>query len=275
MSKLFTLCNQDEDGEYSVIRAGLTAAQAIEAIAEDGGRYRVSIQHTGYEKEGFRVFDFRRYLTLSPFSLDPFGISATVPCTKDLNEDKLAAMKMIETQVLFNHRLYWKGHVFTDDQYAEKMAVMAERRRVADLDRLITGQLMSALIADGYSIRANIMDDVPQYQGSTNVEELTEHLLEYDEAEIAATKNGERAWMRLIFGESGWDVAQDYTCNIEHIVDAVITPHLPWNQPCNEDAYRGYDMYTLPAPNDATVNNSDRDAALSAMIAGLARSLGS
>jgi hypothetical protein len=69
-------------------------------------------------------------------------------------------------------------------------------------------------------------------------------------AELHVHKDKSRGWLRLIFDESGWDLIQDYTVDLKHIVDPICEPYLPWNQPNAEELDHGIRMLVLKSPDD-------------------------
>lgn len=51
-----------------------------------------------------------------------------------------------------------------------------------------------------------------------------------DRIELVAERNGEESWLRLIFGENGWDLVQDYTVDLGYLIDPIVEPLLPWKR---------------------------------------------
>ena len=69
-------------------------------------------------------------------------------------------------------------------------------------------------------------------------------------AELYVHKENTTSWLRLIFGESGWDLIQDYSETLSPPLDPIVEPYLPWNQPNADELDWGYSVFVLKSPED-------------------------
>lgn len=81
-----------------------------------------------------------------------------------------------------------------------------------------------ALVQSGYNIKVNDgEEDVTPYTGDLKV--IEEAMFSTDEDyffTLRHTENGqERGWVRFIYGNDGWDVINDYTTSLEHVMSKV------------------------------------------------------
>lgn len=268
MPECYTLCSRDNEGVYSVVATGLSARRAAMAIVENGGEWQPALGMTEHRTTDtpFRSFTLRRH-NLRNWTTDRYVITATVPMTGDAAADEEAAWPIIEAQILADPKMYCKLTVFADSKWAEHLLRKAERARVVDLDRLIIAGLITALVDDGWTICGNTLDDDPALERSTDVDKIVDEFTGYDMVEFVARRGADRAWARLILGESGWDVVQDYSVSIESYVDAVTAPYLP------TDSLEGFaDVYILPAPETASAAAVER--AITGLVRGLRCSFG-
>lgn len=67
---------------------------------------------------------------------------------------------------------------------------------------------------------------------------------------MAVHKGKKRGSISLMFDEEGWDVVRDYSVALEHIIDPICEPHLPWNQPDADRRDLGIRMLVLNSPDD-------------------------
>jgi hypothetical protein len=95
-----------------------------------------------------------------------------------------------------------------------------------------TERAIDALLAHGYRITVH---DHPYFvQRSTDRAAILANMEGMGAVEITMDiegKRGSRAWMRLIYDENGYDLFQDYSCSIEHIVKPISEEFDPDNAP--------------------------------------------
>lgn len=155
-------------------------------------------------------------------------------------------MSMIVDQFVRRSKHYWKGWVETDEEFDKRLLHIAKRREVHRLDKEIATKLVDALLTDGYVITDASSDEFEFY---TDRKKILAYLLEVDMLELIVEKNAEEFWIRLIFGENGWDLVQDYTVDLGYLIDPIVEPYLPWNQrkPDMDGAIR---VLVLKSPED-------------------------
>jgi hypothetical protein len=86
----------------------------------------------------------------------------------------------------------------------------------AYIEYLVIRSAIDELIDNGYSIDVDDGDDEPVIENSVNPDEIIRSIFAVDEAYIVTIKNTVRVGgVRLILGNSGWDVISDYTTNLE------------------------------------------------------------
>lgn len=95
------------------------------------------------------------------------------------------------------------------------------------IERDIVTKLVDALLAKGYVLHVN--DGERSYPGTTaDRATVLEQLGEVDDEHIeVATPNVEGkpkrvGWVRLVYGNDGWDVISDYTMNLEDVLKPVM-----------------------------------------------------
>ena len=170
--------------------------------------------------------------------------------TADTERDRAAALDMIAAQCIrFNH-LYWNGRVEGDDAFDERLRRVAEAREVRRIDREIATKLVDGLLAGGYTITCDLLEDEPEFERSTDREGILDYLWQVETAQLAVHKGKKRGWLSLIFGENGWDLVADYSVDLERIVDPICEPYLPWNQPDADQRDHGIRMLVLNSPDD-------------------------
>jgi hypothetical protein len=234
---------EDLDVDDEVLASGLTPTQAGKFIRAFDTQMTIP-----------RVFDhgtfrgFELVLIRSKENHLRTVLAATVPKTADLEADRTLAMEMIDIQAFDRHGLFWDGQISTDADFKERLKRIEERRAVRKLDREITTKLIDALLADGYEITCCLLDDVPAFEQSKDRAGILNLLWDLEMAELHAHKGNETAWIKLIFGEAGWDVVADHTEDLAYLIDPIVGPHLPWNRPNPQDRHCGYHVFVLPSP---------------------------
>lgn len=92
------------------------------------------------------------------------------------------------------------------------------RRR---LERRIALRIITGLLAAGYEVTLEEVYEVP----TTDRRVLMDNLFLMDEDRIYVHRKGEATpfgWVYLVYGNSGWDVINDYTTNLEELMKPVI-----------------------------------------------------
>jgi hypothetical protein len=230
-----------------VVARELPLAEAMKTAMEHSGEFRVVLAHDDYD--AFRVFTLYRF-SKRTFVTNREKLFATVPRTADLVADEAAARQIIETQFLRWQRKFWKGAIMTSQDYAAREKHVARRREVDRIDKEIATKLIDALILGGYTITGDLLDDDGAFDHSTDRDGILKHLFDVEMAELLVHKEGDTAWLRLIFMESGWDLIQDYSETLSPVIDPIVEPYLPWNQPNGRELDRGYSVFVLKSPED-------------------------
>jgi hypothetical protein len=87
-------------------------------------------------------------------------------------------------------------------------------------------------------------------------------LFDLEAADLHVHKNGKTFGIRLIFGEAGWDVVAGYSTELAYLVDPIVDPYLPWNQPEGGSA-PGYSVFVLPSPTELDSGDPAAEKAVS------------
>lgn len=225
-----------------VLASGLTIAEAAKLIREYG-HAKPYIFGTDYPT--FRVFELRQWNAKNKLLL---VITATVPKTDDAQRDRQDAMGMIDAQIFARHSEFFPCRISTDEEFAARLRRIAEARAVSALDRKITTELIDKLLEEDYRITCCIRDDVPKFENSRARAGILKLLFDLEISELLVHKGGETSWIMMIFGEAGWDVIADYSTDLAYLIDPIVDPHLPWNQPNADSRDRGYTVLRLPSP---------------------------
>jgi hypothetical protein len=212
---------------------------------EYSGSWRVHLQEDEYES--FRLYRWAPFAKKWPYDkrrLDT--LCATVVRTDNPARDEAFGMSMIVDQFVRRGKHYWKGQVETDEEFDKRLVHIAKRREVHRIDKEIATKLVDALLTEGYVITDTSSDE---FERSTNRKAILAYLFEVEILELIVEKNDEAFWIRLIFGESGWDLIQDYTVDLGYLIDPIVEPYLPWNQrkPDMDAAIR---VLALKSPED-------------------------
>lgn len=238
----------DLDVDDWVFAVGKTVAEAAEFVRTyDGAQPHISGQDYG----SFRCFELRQYDAKSKLRV---VISATVPTTDDIEEDRRRAMEMIDVQTLARQGEFWPGRTSTDAEMVARLDRVAEMRAIRALDREITTKLVDRLLEDGYRVTCCLCEDEPSFRNSKARVGILKLLFDLEAADLHVHKDGETYGIRLIFGEAGWDVVADYSTELADLVDPIVDPYLPWNQPEGGSA-PGCSVFVLPTP--AELDSSD------------------
>lgn len=173
-------------------------------------------------------------------------IQATVASAGHPELEKATALGMIAAQFLRRQTPFWDGRVEADAKYDERVERVAKRREVRRIDREIATKVVGALITDGYTITCDLQDDEPEFVRSTDVDGILDYMWQVEWVEMNVHKENSRGWLRLIFGENGFDLVQDYTVDLEHIIEPICEPY--WRRA--DEADMGIRVLTLETPED-------------------------
>jgi hypothetical protein len=238
------------DKDDTVIARGLSATEAMKVVFGYEGGWKTSVVETDYETFTHHVLTALPDKRRADRAFNE-RLHATVIRTGDADREKAVAMEMIAVQVIrFNH-LYWEGRVDTDKSFDERLKRVAEKREVRRTGQEIATRLVDAFLADGYTITCDLQDPEHEFERSTDRDGILDYMWQLEIVEMWVHKEEARGWLRLIFDESGWDLVQDYTVDLEHIIDPICEPYLPWNQPNADQLDHGIRALVLNSPDDA------------------------
>lgn len=237
-TRMFTVympCETIHEDDVVVAR-NLSGADAIKAALELDGSW---IAHPGEDEYGtFRLFSWRPHARKWPEDrrrLDT--LSATVIKTADYAKDHALGTSMIVDQFIRRSGHYSKARVEADEDFDRRLRHVAKRREAHRLDKLIATALVDALLADGYVITDASYEE---FERSTDRDAILAFLFDIEIIELIVEKGDEQSWMRLIFGENGWDLVQDHTVDLGYLIDPIVGPFLPWNR-TDADRHDGSD----------------------------------
>lgn len=104
---------------------------------------------------------------------------------------------------------------------------MTVQARIA-IERFIVGKLVDRILAEGYRIEAydSVYRDgsAPVDSKDVSKKRLLEEIFAGDDAFLTvrmAAGKGWEGWIKLIYGNDGWDVISDYTTNLEELLKPV------------------------------------------------------
>lgn len=233
----------------TVIARRLSAVEAMKIVFGHESGWQVHLHEEDYGSFTHFVWSARPDKRPPERSFNE-RLHATVPRTADAERDRAAALDMIAAQCIrFNH-LYWAGRVEDDDAFDKRLRRVAEAREVRRIDREIATKLVDALLEDGYAITCDLLEDEPEFERSTDRDGILSYFWQVERAQLAVHKDKKRSWISLIFDECGWDLVADYSVDLEHIVDPICEPYLPWNQPDADKRDHGIRMLVLNTPDD-------------------------
>ncbi len=88
------------------------------------------------------------------------------------------------------------------------------------IERQIIERVVKDALAAGFQITVDDGGDAPSVSRSTNQAVIMAAVMLTDEDFLYYSKSGEplQGWVRLIYGNDGWDVVNDYTTNLEPLL---------------------------------------------------------
>jgi hypothetical protein len=108
--------------------------------------------------------------------------------------------------------------------YISKDAAPAIKRR-HEVEVKIVKKTVADLIAAGYLLNVNDGgDELVLKEPSTDVKALHDALINTDEDFLLVYKAGEKkrfGWVRFVYGNDGWDVINDYTTNLDPVMEGI------------------------------------------------------
>lgn len=215
-----------------VVARNLSGPDAITMALEHSGSWSAHLWEDEYGS--FRLYRWRPHAKKWPYDKGRLDtLCATVVKTNDRARDEASGMSMIVDQFVRRSKHYWKGSIETDEEFDKRLLHIAKRREVHRRDKEIATKLVDALLSDGYVITDASNDE---FERSADRAAILAYLFEIEIIELIVEKNDEESWLRLIFGESGWDLVQDYTTDLAYLIDPIVEPYLPWNQGPDTDA---------------------------------------
>ena len=83
-----------------------------------------------------------------------------------------------------------------------------------EIEIAIIRQIFKDAVANGYSL--GIFDGEEEFQPTTNKKLFEENIFNTDKDYIYIFKDNKQiGWIRLVYGNDGWDVISDYSTNLE------------------------------------------------------------
>lgn len=240
----------DIDEDDTVIARNLSGAEAMKIAFGHENGWTVHIDETNHG--WFTHYQWRAHPNDRPPDRSwTERLQATVIRSNDRFQDREVALEMIAAQFLRqNQHIFWSGRIETDGEFDKRLHRVAEKREVRRIDMEISTKLVDALLADGYTITCDLMEDDPEFKCSIDRNGILDHMRQVETVEMHVHKGKSRAWLRLTFDESGWDLIQDYSESLGHLVDTIVEPYLPGNQPDSQAPDTGIRMLILDSPDD-------------------------
>lgn len=85
------------------------------------------------------------------------------------------------------------------------------------IERRIARRIVTDAILHGYAVSVHDGEEVA-LDYTTDVQAVMAALMTTDEDTLFFHRGGDRGWVRLVYGNDGTDVIQDYSCKIAHVV---------------------------------------------------------
>jgi hypothetical protein len=96
---------------------------------------------------------------------------------------------------------------------------MANIKLRQELERRIARRIVKDAIAAGYTVGVNDSEETT-LERCGDVRTVMSKLCTTDEDWLLIYKDGKQiGWVRLIYGNDGWDVVNDYTVNLDPIME--------------------------------------------------------
>lgn len=87
-----------------------------------------------------------------------------------------------------------------------------------EIERAIAARVIESAIAQGCTIDVNDGEETVLKRGN-DLKTVLNAMFETDDEWLIIRMNGHKiGWVRLIYGNDGWDVVNDYTTNLEPIM---------------------------------------------------------
>ena len=94
---------------------------------------------------------------------------------------------------------------------------------ISYVEKLITRRLIEALLAEGFCISINNGGSEDEISDSKDLEAILASMRAADEDYVLVNKPGTlNGWVRLIYGNGGFDVISDYTTNLESVIQSAL-----------------------------------------------------
>lgn len=214
------------DNDDTVIARGLSSIEAMKIAFGYGDRLTTHLSEEDYET--FALYTWRAYSRSEKTGYAPREpLQATVVRSGQPELEKNSALTMIAAQFVRRQRPYWDGQIVPDEEFDKRVKRVAKIREVRRIDREISAKLVDAFIAGGYTITCDLNDFDPEFKRSTDRDGILAYMWYVEIVELHVHKGKTRGWLRLIFDENGWDLVQDYTVDLEHIIEPICEPYLP------------------------------------------------
>ncbi|WLA83209.1 hypothetical protein [Bradyrhizobium elkanii] len=240
----------DIDEDDLVIARNLSGAEAMKIAFGHRDGWNVHVDETDHG--WFMHYQWRAHPNNRPPDRSwTERLQATVIRSGDAFRDKAVALEMIAAQFLRqNQNIFWSGRIEADHEFDERLRRVAEKREVRRIDKEISTRLVDALLADGYTITCDLMEDDPEFKRSIDRNGILEHMWQVEIVEMHVHKGKSQAWLRLTFDESGWDLIQDYSEKLGYLIDPIVEKYLPMDQTDSEELDGGIRVLVLESPDD-------------------------
>jgi len=102
---------------------------------------------------------------------------------------------------------------------AERIAHLCpEVQKVRRIEYAILRRICLDALKAGYTLGLYDGEEIV-LEGATTAKQVIDAACSTDDDRILVYKDGKRiGWIWLVYGNSGWDLVTDYTCNLEHIM---------------------------------------------------------
>lgn len=96
---------------------------------------------------------------------------------------------------------------------------MVNLRRRLEMEKIIGDKLVDLLIEAGYDLSIDNGGDCLELPWTRDAAEVKAAMRATDDEMILARKDGVENTVKLVYGNSGWDVINDYSCYLSPIID--------------------------------------------------------